>query len=492
MHKIEVEKANEFIRKKIHEVIPTYRNHYHLMAPIGWINDPNGFVYFKGEYHLFFQYYPYDSVWGPMHWGHAKSKDLVHWESLPVALAPSEEYDINGCFSGSAIEKDGKLYLIYTGHVEEGEYRREVQCLAVSEDGIHFEKYVNNPIIAEEHIDGIGNIAEFRDPKVFQHEDIYYTIVASQTEDKRGQMLLFESIDLFEWRFKSVVAEGEANQGVMWECPDLFHLDGKDVLIFSPIEMEPLDYSYLNTSSTVVFIGEMDWETGKLAVENYHEIDYGLDFYAPQTCEGPNGERIMVAWMQMWHRTIPTHDLKHLWSGSMTLPRELHVKDNCLIQTPPKAIYDEFEEIISIEDQMIASGQISFADSVFNQQYIQLIVDIIEGQKITFLYAQDKESLRLEYDMSTSLLSFSRENMGYDIKGIEKKQLTKREVRIPLMDNQLKLEIFRDTSSVEIFTATGETMTFTFYEKEKGNHMHLQTSEGPLVIQKFKSSKISK
>jgi beta-fructofuranosidase len=141
---------------------------------------------------------------------------------------------------------------------------------------------------------------------------------------------------------------------------------------------------------------------------------------------------------------------------------------------------------------MIASGQISFAGSVFNQQYIQLIVDVVEGQKVTFLYAQDKESLRLEYDASTSLLSFSRENMGYDIKGIEKKQLTKREVRIPLMDNQLKLEIFRDTSSVEIFTATGETMTFTFYEKEKGKQMHLQTSEGPLVIQRFKSSKISK
>lgn len=132
-------KANEFIEKNAQTVNQEYRNKFHLMAPIGWMNDPNGFVYYQEEYHLFYQYYPYDSIWGPMHWGHAKSKDLIHWEHLPVALAPGESYDKEGCFSGSAIEKDGKLYLIYTGHnVVEGQVR-QVQCLAVSEDGIHFE-----------------------------------------------------------------------------------------------------------------------------------------------------------------------------------------------------------------------------------------------------------------------------------------------------------------------------------------------------------------
>ena len=127
MHNVKIQAANDFIQKKSVEVDSTYRHEYHVMAPIGWINDPNGFVYFKGEYHLFFQHYPYDSVWGPMHWGHAKSKDLVHWEALPVALAPSEEYDQSGCYSGSAIEKDGKLYLLYTGYVEQNGERREDQ-----------------------------------------------------------------------------------------------------------------------------------------------------------------------------------------------------------------------------------------------------------------------------------------------------------------------------------------------------------------------------
>lgn len=117
--KYTVEKANRFIAENKHLVNTQYKPEEHFSAEIGWINDPNGFVYFRGEYHLFYQFYPYDSVWGPMHWGHAKSKDLVTWEHLPVALAPDQDYDRNGCFSGSAIVKDDRLWLMYTGHIEE-------------------------------------------------------------------------------------------------------------------------------------------------------------------------------------------------------------------------------------------------------------------------------------------------------------------------------------------------------------------------------------
>ena len=136
--KEKIEQANRYIKENRHRVNHCYRGKLHLLPPIGWMNDPNGFVYYKGEYHLFYQFYPYDSVWGPMHWGHAKSKDLIHWEELPVALAPSEAYDRNGCFSGSAIVIDDKLVLIYTGHVEEGNVRTETKCMAVSHDVIHF------------------------------------------------------------------------------------------------------------------------------------------------------------------------------------------------------------------------------------------------------------------------------------------------------------------------------------------------------------------
>ena len=162
-------KANQYIDENREKVNQLYRGAFHLLPPIGWMNDPNGFVYFRGEYHLFYQFYPYDSVWGPMHWGHAKSKDLLHWEELPVALAPSESYDKDGCFSGSAIVKDDKLYLLYTGHVDDEEKREETQCLAVSTDGITFEKLPTNPVIHAQHIEGIADIADFRDPKVFEY-----------------------------------------------------------------------------------------------------------------------------------------------------------------------------------------------------------------------------------------------------------------------------------------------------------------------------------
>ena len=154
------------------------------MAPANWINDPNGLIQYKGEYHAFYQHHPYDENWGPMHWGHVKSKDLVNWEHCPVALAPGDEFDKGGCFSGSAVEDDGNLVLIYTGHNyidKEKDIFFENQNIAVSKDGgITFEKYENNPVIAKPPVDSIHH---FRDPKVWKHEDKWYMVVGNSTKD---------------------------------------------------------------------------------------------------------------------------------------------------------------------------------------------------------------------------------------------------------------------------------------------------------------------
>ncbi|MDH6364301.1 beta-fructofuranosidase [Enterococcus sp. PF1-24] len=465
----ELLKANRFIAGHAKEVITDYRNQYHLMAPIGWINDPNGFVYFKGEYHLFYQYYPYDSVWGPMHWGHAKSRDLVHWEELPVALAPSESYDNEGCFSGSAIEKEGKLYLVYTGCNKKDGKMRQIQCLAVSEDGIHFEKYAGNPIIDEEQLKGIASTEDFRDPKIFKKGDAYYAVVAAKTADARGQILLFRSSDLLNWDFYSVLLTGEVNQGIMWECPDLFELDGKDVLILSPIQMQEDGYSYKNTSSTVAFIGEVDWETGHFSTENYHEIDCGLDFYAPQTCENLQGQRMMVAWMQMWDRRMPTNEFKHGWAGSMTLPRELHVENNCLVQKPIATIYQAIEEEVALAVKDLEAQSYELKDCIAEQDYLHLVIDMQQATKINLQYAKSAtEAVELSYDAAETCFTMSRKNIGYELPGSEKEMLTERSVKLALNQQPLEIEIFRDTSAIEIFLNGGKTMTMTFYETEKG------------------------
>src|SRR5581483_226994 len=160
-----LQQAEEAIKRAKEKVRDDYRLGYHIMAPANWINDPNGLVQYKGEYHVFYQHHPYDENWGPMHWGHVKSKDLVHWEYLPIALAPTEAYEKDGCFSGSAVDDNGVLTLIYTGNIwvdREKDILDQSQCIATSTDGIHFTKEAVNPVIAKHPEEGSGH---FRDPK---------------------------------------------------------------------------------------------------------------------------------------------------------------------------------------------------------------------------------------------------------------------------------------------------------------------------------------
>ena len=189
--KYTVEDANLFIEKNKHLVNTQYKPEEHFTAEIGWINDPNGFVYFRGEYHLFYQFYPYDSAWGPMHWGHAKSKDLIHWEHLPVALAPDQDYDRSGCFSGSAIVKDDRLWIMYTGHIDEEGSIRQLQNIAYSDDGIHFTKISENPVLTGADLPEELIVSEFRDPKLFEKDGRYYSVVASKHKDNVGCVGLF-------------------------------------------------------------------------------------------------------------------------------------------------------------------------------------------------------------------------------------------------------------------------------------------------------------
>lgn len=470
--KINIQKANEYIANHRHKVVNQYRGKLHLLPPIGWMNDPNGFVYFKGEYHLFYQFHPYDSIWGPMHWGHAKSRDLLHWEELPVVLAPSETYDQNGCFSGSALVVDDRLVLIYTGHVEAGEERIETQCIATSKDGIVFDKYVGNPVISQEQIQRIADIADFRDPKMFKYGNIYYTVVASKTADSRGQILLFESTDGFNWQFKSVLLEGNQEEGIMWECPDLFELDGKWVLMISPIEMKRQQYQYWNINSTLVFIGEIDWKIGRFKVEHQHEVDGGLDFYAPQTCVNDTGERYLVAWMQMWNRTIPSHELGHGWSGMMTLPRKLSIKNNCLYQEIPRSLFQQLD----VQGKIILSDKeavLRLENSVRQQQYIRLELEQLGDFELQYAKNEHNQFIKIAYSQKNQILEFSRVGVGYAIKGKEEPYSDTRYMRLTSLDEPFILELARDTNSLELFI-NGQTMSMTFYEKKFAHDLVLK------------------
>lgn len=446
-------KSNTFVRENQHLVNTEFRNEFHAMAPIGWMNDPNGFIYFRGQYHLFFQYYPYDSVWGPMHWGHSVSDDGVKWTELPTALEPDQPYDKDGCFSGTAYVEDDILYLMYTGHVVEGDVVRQVQCLAKSTDGINFEKFEQNPVIHDDHIKDVCLIADFRDPKLLKRDGTYYSIVAAKTADNRGQLLIFESNDMIKWSEAKVLLEGDATQGIMWECPDIFELDGKDVIIMSPIQMKAQGYKYTNISSTVAMIGKLNWDTLKFELETYHEMDSGTDFYAPQSVINDKGERYIVAWMQMWDREIISHTQGHKWAGSMTLPREVRVINNKLVQTPIKGIYDH------LNYEKVAVKEVELSEIANNPQYIAL-------RSLNTNFELRLVSDSNEYISLTrvgNLLNLSREHGGHKIVGNEGPDYTSR--TLELSTNELDLEIIIDTSSIEVFINKEDTMTMTFYKK---------------------------
>ncbi len=326
-----------------HRITQEQRPAFHLSPRVGWMNDPNGFCRYNGVYHLYYQYYPYDSKWNTMHWGHAVSKDLLHWEYLPAALAPDEIYDRDGCFSGSAVElESGQLLLMYTSVVNERDKNGRIwgvqtQSIAIG-DGTDFEKYSGNPVLTEKDLPEGASRFDFRDPKIIRLKSGGYAcVVGSRPADKTGQILLYRSSDCIHWEFWRVLIANKGRFGRMWECPDFFELDGRQVLLTSPQDMLPEGFEYHNGNGTLALIGSWDETTGEFIPEKDQAIDYGIDFYAPQTVLAPDGRRIMIGWMQNWD-ACAIREEEEPWAGQMSLPRELHIRDGRLYQQPVREL----------------------------------------------------------------------------------------------------------------------------------------------------------
>lgn len=292
------------------------RLNYHFEPARGWMNDPNGLIYFKGQYHAFFQHNPHKPVWGPMHWGHAVSDDLLVWKELPIALYPDQPYENSGgCFSGSAVEKDGLLYLFYTSVSHE---LGQTQSLAVSVDGVHFEKYADNPILRCP----VADTPDFRDPKVTEFPD-GYRMVCGSGSGGTGRVLLFASQDLIHWEYQGVLFESR-DYGAVMECPDFFMLDGRYVLMFSKIGA--LEYA-------VQFISG-DFDGSHFMPEQYSAPEAGPQFYAPQTFSDAGGRRVMIGWLYSWGKPL---DAGAQYAGALSVPRVLSLQDGRVCNYPVAA-----------------------------------------------------------------------------------------------------------------------------------------------------------
>lgn len=328
------------------------KNTLHLKAPGNWMNDPNGFIYYQGIYHLFYQHFPYAPVWGTMHWGHAVSKDLVHWEHLDIAMFPTKYYDSNGIFSGSALEKDGRLYLYYSAvhyletdaeniHTSLPDRFETSQAVLISKDGFRFDNWnAKKQIIPVIHDETVGHPVNTRDPKVWYENGNYYMILGSTRCGQAGRVLFYRSADGENWEYASQYSH--KNFGKIMECPDLFPLGDSWLFIGSPMYIrDPADgYEHHALCAPASFDGNT-CSLNLLGELRY--VDYGGDLYAPQTNLDKDGRRVLIAWMRMPEAVEETG--KKPWNGMMCLPRVIEMKNG----HPSFRVHPEAERYFSRE-----------------------------------------------------------------------------------------------------------------------------------------------
>lgn len=467
-----LEKAREYEREHSKKIVGDMRPEFHLSPYVGWMNDPNGLSFYKGQYHLFYQYYPYKSKWGPMHWGHAVTKDFIHWEYLPAALAPDMPYDDAGCFSGSAVTlDDGRHLLMYTGVKkvigEDGEPKdRQTQCLAVG-DGVNYVKYEHNPVLTQEDLPKGSSKVDFRDPKLWRdNEGVYWAVVGTRTDDGSGQILLFRSEDAFSWKYFSTLDENKNRFGKMWECPDFFRLDTKDVLITSPQDMLPSGFEYHNGNGNLCLIGDFDKTKGKFHEEYDQAIDYGIDFYAPQTILTEDGRRVMIAWMQNWDAcAIRAHE--ELWAGQMTIPREIWIKDNRLYQRPVKEYEDYLKNKKEYSGVRVDKNKGAVKLEEIEGRCVDLKLKIraadIENPYYKFIlyFAKNRNTYTsLSFRPYEGILKIDRK-----FSGSRRAILHQRRMHVPESESgEINLHLVLDRYSCEIFIGEGErAMTAAIY-----------------------------
>ena len=469
-------RARSYEAERIPQVSEVLLPRFHVTGIVGWINDPNGFSLYKGEYHLFFQYYPYAVHWDSMHWGHVKTRDFIRWERLPCALAPDKVYDKDGCFSGSAIElRDGRHLLMYTGVMKTDDGKEiQTQCLAYG-DGVNYEKYEKNPVITAGLLPAGGSPVHFRDPKIWLTPDGFRAVTGNLTADGSGDVLMFESADAVEWRLVSEVAASKNRIGRMWECPDLFKLDGRDVLLVSPQEVRSTDIEFIDGNTTLCLVGELGPD-GRLIRETEHTIDYGLDFYAPQTVLTEDGRRVMIAWMQYWN-SVDIRPVDALpFFGQMTLPRELNVRDGRLIQNPVRELENYRTERLAFTDVTVngrtelpgvkgRSLDLTVTVRPDGELYRSVTVNVAEGEGYV---------TAVTYRPGTNTVLVDRRRGGWP-----EEVLNFREFAVRDRGGEITLRFILDRYSLELFVNDGEeAASFAIFSPESADGVSFESDGG--------------
>jgi beta-fructofuranosidase len=425
------------------------RPQYHLMPSHNWMNDPNGPIYFGGRYHMFHQYNPRGATWGNMHWAHANSADMIHWQHQPIALAPTVGGpDSDGVFSGSAVLDKGKPAVIYTAvappssagdaTLRDGVHTwRETQCLAVAEDNdLRVWKKLPEPVIARPPA-GL-EVTGFRDPALWREGKNWMLILGCGVRGKGGMILLYTSTDLRHWTYLHPLIEGAPGKttsvnpvdtGEMWECPDFFPLGNKHVLLISTM-------------------GKVRWKVGTYAnyrftPEKERVVDWG-SYYAAKTMLDVDGRRILWGWIP---EARPDADLIAAgWAGAMSLPRVLSLSPQNELQT----------EVAPFVDKLRAD-QVGSIDAI-------RIKDLAAEIDVRLPAKADDFNLRLYSDAGDFVsVSCSRQSGSRELR-VDK-------IAAPLpgpADSPVRLHMFLDGSILEVFANDTVALTARVYEVPSG------------------------
>lgn len=482
-----------------------YRPAFHYTPKHNWMNDPNGLVFIDGQYHLFYQYNPYGITWGPMHWGHAISKDLRVWEELPIALFPDS---LGTIFSGSAIyDKDNTsdlgsrenppLVAVFTYNQQFFEYSGgasgQSQGLAYSLDkGLTWQKYAHNPILKN------LNERDFRDPKIIWYAPQEKWVMSLAVNKK---ISFYSSKNLLQWQYESDFGEGVGAKGGIWECPDLIPLriagSGKKKYLL----LVSLNPGAVNRGSgTQYFVGDFDGKAftldPKFKAQLQHNInrkespaewvDYGADNYAGVSWSNlPDQRTLSIGWLNNWDygQMTPLQP----WRGAMTLPRELSLietKDRYVLKsTPARELQSLVKKTIKL-DPLTVNGQYDvFAGQKADTfpQYVQLQLNSQAPGRIDIEIGAGKEKSRLTIDRNKMQILFDRDKSG--LTNFSDKFVGVQRAPLRWQSDNIKLEFYVDKSSIEIFMNDGEVVfTNQIFPTETLNRLSIHTDKNVKLI----------
>lgn len=433
----------EFDKNKIEEKInDPFNLRFHISPITGWLNDPNGLCQIDGTYHIYYQADPLHAIRKNIIWSHVTTKDFINYQYHEPFIFADTNLDKDGAYSGSAFIKDNNINFFYTGNVKyPGNYdyindgRDHNTIKIVSEDGFSYQK--KELILSnDEYPKDLSR--HVRDPKIYEEDGKYYLFLGARDKNNKGKVIVYKSNDLEKFAYHMEITTNY-DFGYMWECPDFFELEGKKFLMISPQGLESEEFKYQNIYQSGYFPIDIDLKAKTYSLGEFVELDFGFDFYAPQTFEDENSRRILIGWMGMPDASYTNPTVKNNWQHALTLPRELKVSDNKLLQKPIK-------EIENLGNKKI---QIAKNENYFYQTF-EFISEYIDGEFEIDL----RSDAKLTY--KNQILSLKLDQCGYG--------RDERKIRIEKIYN---ISIYSDTSSVEIFINNGEyVMTSRVYSEK--------------------------